>query len=220
MTTRQKYALAGLCRHCGAKPLSEKSLCVDCLQKKRERRKQLYANGMCGRCLSKPKMNERSVCETCLPFNKKYSKQYNDSKHGRLVRSAYGRTEKHKAAQKIVNDRAYLQSSSTLEGRADLLWKSAKQRAKNKKIPFTITKEMICERLLVTDRCEITGDLFDYTPRIDVRQNPYAASLDQKIPSNGYTPENIQIVSFWYNRFKGDLLDEEALSILKRIGGR
>jgi hypothetical protein len=122
----------------------------------------------------------------------------------------------HKMHQKRVNDRNYKMLNSTPNGRAKILWNAAKQRAKRHLLPFTITEEFLISKLTSIDRCEVTGDLFDYSFREDVQQNPYLPSLDQRIAGKGYTPENVQIVSTWYNRLKSDMRDDEALSIIKR----
>jgi hypothetical protein len=113
-----------------------------------------------------------------------------------------------------VNTRQYQTETSTPEGRAGILWRAAKQRAGLKNLPFTITKQFLIEKLTTIHTCEVTGASFDYSLRHDVQQNPYMPSLDQRVPGEGYTPENVQVVISWYNRFKGDLSDSEALRIL------
>lgn len=76
---------------------------------------------------------------------------------------------------------------------------------------------MVFDRLLsLNGKAEVIPDPFDLTSREDVFSNPYAPSLDQKIPGLGYTPDNFQIVTDWYNRFKNDLSDAEAIDILRR----
>ena len=106
--------------------------------------------------------------------------------------------------------------NQTLDGRIQVLFNNAKQRANRQNIPFTITREIVRQKLVdCKNRCEVTGGPFDYSFRNDVYQNPFAPSLDQRIPRAGYTPENTQIVALWYNRMKGDLADEEAKTILK-----
>jgi hypothetical protein len=46
--------------------------------------------------------------------------------------------------------------------------------------------------------------------------NPYRPTLDRIIPDKGYITGNVQIVISWYNRFKSDLTDIEALAILRQ----
>jgi hypothetical protein len=77
---------------------------------------------------------------------------------------------------------------------------------------------MIYNRLVALDGVgEVVHDLFDFSIRPDLKSkcNPYGPSVDQKMPGLGYTPENFQIVVAWYNHFKNDLTDGEALSILR-----
>lgn len=62
--------------------------------------------------------------------------------------------------------------------------------------------------------CEITHSKLDLVFRDGVH-NPYAPSLDQIVPGQGYVPGNIQIVAVWYNRMKGGLTDSEAIQILR-----
>jgi hypothetical protein len=141
------------------------------------------------------------------------NRKYNQSENGKLrnaeFQKKYRSTNKGKKARAIRQQR-YLE---TIKGRALQLYTSAKKRAKQKNLPFTITREWI-ENKLSTGECEVTGTPIHLTQRLDVQSNPFAPSLDQKIVGNGYTPENAQIVAVWYNRMKNDLTDGEALEIL------
>lgn len=96
----------------------------------------------------------------------------------------------------------------TLKGRSVVIWNDAKTRARNRQIPFTITKEWVIEKLSI-GRCAQTGDTFDLTLLNDVK-NMFAPSLDQIIPNAGYTPENTQVVCWWWNAFKNNRTDADA----------
>jgi hypothetical protein len=123
----------------------------------------------------------------------------------------YLRSDKGKA----FAQRRQIRYAETLKGRAYLLYVSAKQRAKKYGLPFTITHENLVEKLSsCNNTCEITGSPLIFEKWRNARQNPYAPSIGQRIPSKGYTPENIQIVALWYNRMKSDLSDMEAIQIL------
>lgn len=81
----------------------------------------------------------------------------------------------------------------------------AKQRARRKGLKFSITERGIA-RVWRHQRglCKLTGVKLEQT--ID-RENLNTGSLDQIVPGEGYTPENVQFVSVWANRSKS-ILDE------------
>lgn len=95
--------------------------------------------------------------------------------------------------------------------------KNAKSRKTNSKMVVTITTQEIQERLHLNGlKCERTGDAFSIIPtgQSGGKNNPYAPSVDQIVPGEGYHSANIQIVTWWYNRLKGDSTDDETLAIL------
>lgn len=100
--------------------------------------------------------------------------------------------------------------------RASLLRTSARRRSEKKGIPFNITIDFVEEKLNI-GICEVTGMSLKLSPNQTKKMHPFSPSLDQKIPGNGYTPENAQIVCWWYNRLKGDLTDEETIQLIKQI---
>ena len=74
---------------------------------------------------------------------------------------------------------------------------NAKHRAKKKGLPFTIT----IEDIVIPDKCPLLGiELVSTNDKRDPR-NP---SLDQVVAGNGYTPDNIQVISSRANWLKGD----------------
>ncbi len=138
--------------------------------------------------------------------------RYNHSERGEATRSV----QRSSPQAKEANRKSVALSRSHPRGRAKQMFYGARERAARKDLPFTITREMVVERLTALDGiAEVVADRFDFASRGDVHQNPYAPSLDQKIPGQGYTPENFQIVPMWYNRLKGDLTDTEALAIIQ-----
>ena len=123
----------------------------------------------------------------------------------------YNKTEK----GKTTNQRKQYRYGETVKGRAFVLYASAKQRAEKRNLPFSITQSIVEEKLRDCHHtCEITGTPLSFEKHKSARQNPFAPSLDQKVAGDGYTPNNIQIVAFWYNRMKSDLTDSEAVQIL------
>jgi hypothetical protein len=103
--------------------------------------------------------------------------------------------------------------SATLHGKAYDLWARASKRAKEKNLSITITKEQIATRLFDGNCCcEVTGVPFDFNSS-DKEQswaNPLSPSLDQIIAGDGYTTENVRIVTTFYNRAKSEWTDEEV----------
>lgn len=110
-------------------------------------------------------------------------------------------------------------NKNLLSYRVASLYNSAKNRAKKKDIPFTITKKWIRERI-EEGRCPLTGIEFvltEYSQDPKKECNPYAPSLDQIKPSAGYTKENTRVVINNYNKFKADNSDKVVLRIAKAI---
>lgn len=124
-------------------------------------------------------------------------------------------------AAKLANPEKFRQRDkrywSSPRGRAGFMLRAAKDRTKN----VTITKQWIQERL---DRgyCEVTG--LPFTLTANKISNPWSPSLDQKIPGQGYTPENTQLVVWIYNVAKGswnhedvEILAEAVMRLRKEI---
>jgi hypothetical protein len=146
---------------------------------------------------------------------KERNKKYLQSEKGKLnykkYQNAYRKTEK----GKLMISRRTKQFRETVKGRALRLFTSAKSHAKRKNLLFTITQYDIEARLTqCQNTCEVTGTPLNFETRDDIKTNPFAPSLDQRKAGFGYTPENIQIVAWWYNRMKADLSEKEALQIL------
>jgi len=135
--------------------------------------------------------------------------QYNRTESGRKRHQRYRTTEHYKA----VSREYYQRYSRSIRGRAGVLCAAAKKRAQTRNLPFTLTIDIVEAHLAkLNGNCEVTNMDFNFTPK-----HPNAPSLDQKIPGRGYTEDNIQIVTWWYNRLKSDLSDTEARQILRQI---
>lgn len=89
---------------------------------------------------------------------------------------------------------------TTPEGRAFELWRAARKRGHE----FTLTKEFVTELVRCAIRCPYTGVPFDYVLRSKGLRSPWAASLDRIDSSKGYTPDNVEITSVWWNTAKSD----------------
>jgi hypothetical protein len=89
-----------------------------------------------------------------------------------------------------------------------LLFNSARARAKKDGREFTITKEWLA---LQPRYCAISGIPFII---IQDGRGPLTPSLDRIDSSKGYTPENTQIVACWYNLGKSDWNDTEIQDLI------
>ena len=82
---------------------------------------------------------------------------------------------------------------------------SAKTRANNKKISFTISKEDV----IIPDKCPVFGITLDSRDRL------HAPTLDRIINDLGYVKGNIKVISAKANRLKNNGTIEEFEKILK-----
>ena len=84
----------------------------------------------------------------------------------------------------------------------------ARKRAQRFGIPFTIEPDDI----KIPDKCPVLGIQFG-------ESRDFRPSLDRTVPSLGYTPSNILVVSFRANRIKSDATIEELRSIIAYMEG-
>jgi hypothetical protein len=99
-----------------------------------------------------------------------------------------------------------------------ILFESAQRRAAKSGVLFTITKEWVKKRY--KGCCELTGLEFSKHGRISGHVSPFAASLDQIVAGEGYTPGNVQIILWAINRFKGDMPLATMIVIAKALVDR
>ena len=91
-------------------------------------------------------------------------------------------------------------------------WLAAKSRAIDKSIPFTITKEdLLTVWKAQNGKCAISG--LDMTYELGEGRIYTNVSIDQIMPSKGYTIDNIQLVCMAVNQLKSDL-DMDTILIL------
>lgn len=89
----------------------------------------------------------------------------------------------------------------------NFLWEAAKNRAKKRKIPFTITVDDI----IIPATCPIFGI------EIDWRNRDHAASIDEVVQGLGYVPGNFCVVSGRANRIKSDASLQELQALVSYI---
>lgn len=108
----------------------------------------------------------------------------------------------------------YLRYSKTIPAKCCYLLKKAKQRAQERNIPCTLTKEWATERL-ERGRCEVTGIQFVF----DTPRHPFTPSIDRIDPQSekGYSPDNARIVIWMVNAAKNNSSDELFFACLKQV---
>lgn len=89
---------------------------------------------------------------------------------------------------------------------------TAKYRAKIEGMDFNLT----LEELEIPIYCPVFGLKLQFNPG---RRKANSYSLDRKDNSKGYTKDNVKIISFKANQYKGDMTIEEVESLLKYMKG-
>jgi hypothetical protein len=95
-----------------------------------------------------------------------------------------------------------------------IMWRSARGRSLKRNVPFTITPEQIKECWPINNECPILGLELKHNFDAGGGNNANSPSLDCIIPSLGYTPNNIIIISQRANLIKNNETDPE---IFKKI---
>lgn len=92
--------------------------------------------------------------------------------------------------------------------------------AKERGIGWCLTEEYLTSLMLNTKNCPFLGIELSYqaySGKGCSNHNPARASLDRIDSSKPYTEDNVQIVSWLYNRMKGSLTDEQLLFYCKTL---
>lgn len=100
----------------------------------------------------------------------------------------------------------------TLRGRAQRLRNCAKRRSNDKNLKFTINSDWVFAKLL-NGKCEVTGIPFEFLQD----RGPWTPSIDRKIPSDGYTEDNCQVVVWIYNSAKANFKHEDVIDLAKSL---
>lgn len=96
---------------------------------------------------------------------------------------------------------------ATAEGRAYVLFKGARFRARERGLPFDLDVEFVLLRLK-NGRCPVLGLPFDLSPVDATHFNPLAPTLDRVSGVLGYVKSNVEVVSAWWNIAKGQWTPE------------
>ena len=90
------------------------------------------------------------------------------------------------------------------------MFHNAQHRAKRKGVPFTIT----IDDIIIPEKCPLLNiELISSSDKNDPR-NP---SLDQIVPGKGYTPDNIQVISYRANVLKWDATLQELKTLVENL---
>ena len=90
---------------------------------------------------------------------------------------------------------APLVAKTAPERTAYLLWRRAKERARQRGLRFEIVPSEVASLLsMAGGRCSITGVPFDYEKLGKHMRRPWAPSLDRREPTKGYTFSNCRVV--------------------------
>ncbi len=165
---------------------------------------------VCGTPYTKTKRHQRYCSKSC--YQRAWIKN-NRAKHNQRARDRYKNKpewyREHVPRYYRIH-RARLEASKPWA----YLLKSAKNRAKEKNIEFSLDDDWASARW--TGYCEITGLKF-VNIKGERGPNPYSPSIDRKIASIGYTKGNTRFIIFGCNAIKGSGTDEDMLIIAKAI---
>lgn len=135
--------------------------------------------------------NYRSVCHECRRKEYRENKSVNNTTKKRAIEYYYN----HKEEVLQKSKERYLKNIKKM------LYKSAKERAKKKNIPFNINVDDI----VIPPKCPVFGFEFE----IGTKDKQKSPSLDRIIPEKGYVKGNIVVVSLKANTMKSNAtLDE------------
>lgn len=95
-----------------------------------------------------------------------------------------------------------------LQNRAYDLWRRAKGRSEKYGIKFEITAAQLEELIKNTARCPYTGVTLSLEPVSGFKRSPWAPSMDRIDSAKGYTLDNIEITSLWWNLAKNEWTPE------------
>jgi hypothetical protein len=111
---------------------------------------------------------------------------------------AFNKTKKKPEGELKKDDRRYK------------MFHNAQHRAKRKGIPFTIT----IDDIIIPETCPLLGILLVST---NDKRDPRNPSLDQIVPGKGYTPDNIQVISYRANVLKWDATLQELELLVENL---
>lgn len=138
----------------------------------------------------------RSICRTCSTA---YAMAYNKAHPER----AAGATKRHRASPRGKAKRVEWNRESVKRNPAAYMLSRARKRAMQSGVPFTITVSDI----VIPERCPVLGTRLVIAEKMFRSGGTGGAddsmSLDRIVPSLGYVPGNVAVISWRANRLKG-----------------
>lgn len=127
---------------------------------------------------------------------------------------AINNRERAQAFAKDRRDRNY----GSFKGRAKHMLVEARHRAKAFSVDYALTLDWLLPKL-ENGVCEQTGLPFQFLIKTGKghRTNSFAPSLDRIDPTGPYTPENVQVVVWIYNRAKGAFPVEDFYTMCRKV---
>ena len=106
--------------------------------------------------------------------------------------------------------------NNTLKGWSAKAIASAKFRAIRKGLAFDIDIDWY-RSILTKNRCQVTGINFDSEFWLAGKSTPFSPTIDRKVPDDGYTKDNCQVVCWIYNTAKFSFSHEDVLRMAKAL---
>lgn len=144
-------------------------------------------NRSCG-CLKHREKESKKICKHCGEIS------YRKNRHGNFA----------SVCQKCYNRQC---NSFKTRNPKKFMVQCAKVRANKAGVPFSITDEDFD----IPEFCPVLGVKLESGTK---KYHEASPSLDRIIPSKGYVPGNVVVMSFRANRIKGDATPEELRTII------
>jgi len=152
-------------------------------------------------------------CRSCLSV---VYADYYESNRAEILDRQRKRYAKH-GRKRQSQDSSRRKRLSTISGRSVELLRSARRRAREKEIPFTLTKRWVMDRLR-SGVCQETGMAFDMI--MSGGRNKLAPSIDRHDLTQGYTPYNCRVVIWAWNCARGQYGTRFLLEMVDAFQGR
>lgn len=105
-----------------------------------------------------------------------------------------------------------------MNGRVTHMLNNARSRARRLGLAMTLTREWLTARL-EDGTCQITGLPFEFKTGHGKghRVNPFSPSLERLNPLGPYTPENVVVACWIYNRAKGAFSRDDLIRMARAL---
>lgn len=180
---------------------------------------RLGLSSWCRTCINKPRHSFTDVdfslleleCRRC-----RVSKPATDFSFKKNVKSRFNRNYICKECQVVDRAERYSNLRDDLQDYLKRIIRSAKMRASKSGIEFSLTYEQI-QLMYNTQqgKCSMSGTAMTHHSSQERMESNI--SIDRIDSSRGYTPDNVQLVSWRCNVIKGNMNNKELLRMCKLI---